>query len=216
VSSAIITANPEDKIRSIRSHDTPIEYIPWPTHLTLDEFDIKVDREPMGVFVGRLSEHKNIDELVSIVPTVLENTPIERFAIVGDGKLQSRIDDLTTRYKRIEYNQSLPREQVLQLIARSAFTLSTASFGSWGLLVNSWAVGTPIISINKHFGLEDRQNCLLTDSTSVHDAVSLLYTDDELYERLQSNGWDRFQDHRSERVGEQYANLCERIVNENI
>ena len=98
-----------------------------------------------ALFVGRLSEEKGIETLLSAWSQL---RPREGLKIVGDGPLAASVADVAATVRGIEWLGPRTRSEVSLLMADAAFlVVPSACYETFGLvLVEAMAAGLPVIA----------------------------------------------------------------------
>jgi glycosyltransferase involved in cell wall biosynthesis len=213
--SAIITCYHEDQhnFRRLSAFNTPLFYVPWPAAPTID---IRaVEKNPgRGIYIGALTEHKNIHEFTTTLPAILERTPAKEFLIIGSGISEDVVHTLKKRYPgRINHVRSLPRDKALELIAGSYFAYTPAFYGGWGFFGDCWSMKTPVVATRNTYSLQSRKDSLVCTPEDIVDSVNTLYNDKALYQKIAEGGYERFSMwHRPEAVGEKYREILSSVL----
>lgn len=208
-SDAIISCYFEDSHREPLIQNTPFYYIPWPCYLPKISNEGKQFKE-RAVFIGAFDPHKNLNELSITIPKILELTPITKFSIVGSGEGIDIIEKLKNTYPNsVEHVESMSREDCLKLIKESYFSYSPAIRGGWGFIGDSWAMKTPVIVTNNHYGFKDGIDSIVTSPEEIIDRINSLYENSSKYEFLSNGGYKRFfENHTAEAVGASFLQVC--------
>lgn len=218
-SSAIITCYHGDKsnFEKLSINNTPIYYVPWPAYPTSDPSSIKKVKG-RGIYIGALAHHKNIPEFDSTLPKLFDSTPTEEFYIVGSGEYQYTVNALEKLYaNRIRHIPSLPREKALELIASSYYAYTPVEYGGWGFIGDCWSMKTPIIATHNDYDLKNNSDSLITSTEKIVDTINELYDNNQLYEKIQNGGYERFRKyHNAETVGKKYIEIMESVLNKKI
>ena len=103
----------------------------------------KADNGNYFLFVGRLSEEKNIIPLLKIFAAL----PNIRLKVIGDGPLRSQVQKYSI-YKNIEIKGHLSRSEVLNYMKNALFTIIPSHWYETGpfVLMESYSVSTPVIA----------------------------------------------------------------------
>lgn len=118
-----------------------------------DLFDAKIsveDRQDLIGYVGRLSEEKGILNLIKAIPQVLSVRPELRFAIVGEGHLRARIQELVDHNRLTEHVELVGwvRHNELPVWLNEFKLLVIPSYTEAGpnIMLESMACGTPVLA----------------------------------------------------------------------
>lgn len=214
-SDAIISCFFGDASRKDFNNVPPLHYVPWPTFLpkNLPHSEKIMER---AVFVGAFQKHKNIKELETTIPLLLNKTPIKEFYIVGMGEDLNIVENLKAKYpNNIKHIASLSRDKCLSLIKSSFISYSPATMGGWGFIGDSFAMKTPIVVTHNHYGFNDEIDSVLTTKNEIVNRINDLYDSEELYNKISLGGYTRFvENHTSEAIGIKFNQICfDTIIN---
>ena len=111
-----------------------------------------VTKELVLISVGNLTENKNIALIIEAVREIMSQGEKVTLSIVGDGPKKIELKNLIEKYdlsKSVHLRGKLPPEKVYELIRKSNFfVLSSFREGRPNVLLESMALGTPIIASN--------------------------------------------------------------------
>ena len=151
---ALITSEPHDKaqLESLGAYGKPLYYLPWPDRIP-ETCALPAKRcKFRAIYAGTLLPNKNTQELSWIIPLILEKTETKEFVIVGSGSHERVIEKLKQQFgERIIRIPSLPRCEVLKLIAGSQYAFSPVKEGGWGFLGDCWGTRTPLFMLTNIF-----------------------------------------------------------------
>jgi len=210
---AIITSYVGDRkyLKHLSRYGTPVYYIPWCNHIPDEVATRQGKKEPLRcIYVGSLSKWKNTDEFSISVPIIFDRTPVQEFVIVGPDSGNNVVKRLKMQYgERIKYFESLPRIQALKLIQDSFFSYTPVKTGGWGFIGDSWGVKTPLVVTHNEYELRNKTDSLIVDRVdNIHLFINQLYESPELYQKLQTGGFERYQrDHTARSVGDKLLNV---------
>ena len=206
---AVISCYYEDASKQPKVNNTPFFYVPWPTYYPNIEGEAKRVKD-RAVFIGALVPHKNLSELLVTIPELLKKTPLKEFCFVGTGRDLAIIEQLKASYPdSIRHFQSLSREECLELIRDSFFSYSPATWGGWGFIGDSWAMGTPVVVTHNHYGFCDDVDSVVTVPQEIVNRVKSLYENKPEFERVREGGYKRFLEHHTaEAVGSRFFEIC--------
>lgn len=212
-SDAVISCYFEDASKDIARKDKPFAYVPWPAF----QFDAAKDGNRLknrAVFIGAFDHHKNLKELLSTIPLLIQNTPVKEFYIVGTGEDLHIVDSLKKKFPdNIKHIVSLSREECLNLIQSSCFSYSPATRGGWGFIGDSWAAGVPVVVTHNHYNFQDGVDSVVTTPDQIVDKVNELCSSHELFAKISSGGRRRFlENHTAESVGRRFLDICHTVV----
>lgn len=205
--------NNHDRGLLFRSCPVATTFVPWPTHPLVNIRDIQKDRSK-AIFIGAFETHKNIEEFLWTLPVLFQNTPLRKFYIVGSGQHESVITRLkSVNGDKVVHIPALGRDECLKKIAESYFTYAPARWGGWGLIGDSWAMKTPLVVTNNHYGFRDHIDSIVTNRDKIVHDVMRLYNDSDLYESIREEGYRRFSRlHRWDLVGQEYLKVMQRTL----
>ena len=206
---AVISCYYEDAPKQPEVNNTPFYYVPWPTYYPNIEEGVTRVRG-RAIFIGAFDSHKNMSELLSTIPQLLQETPLKEFCVVSTGQDLSVIEQLKASYPdSIKHFQSLNREECLKLIRDSFFSYSPATRGGWGFIGDSWAMGTPVVVTHNHYGFLDDVDSVVTSPEEIVNRVKELYQNETEFERVRDGGHKRFlENHTAEAVGSRFLEIC--------
>lgn len=216
---AIITSCPADRfyLGQIRRRQTSVHYVPWcneiPKEVESETGEGKV--ETRGIYVGSLSEKKNIQEFIVTIPKFLETGLLKEFVIIGSGPGQKIVQSLKLHYgNRIKHIPSLIRSEALKLVRDSYFAYTPVKEGGWGFIGDSWGVKTPLVVTHNTYEFCANEDVLLVDDpNAIGKAIVRLHSDRGLYERLQTAGYLRYKkNHIAQVVAEKYIKIFEQVL----
>lgn len=164
--------------------------------------DPTVLREPVVLFVGRLTEKKGCEYLIQAMAQVQAVMPNVKLAIIGDGPLKPKLEALAT--KRLSCYKFLglqPPEVVhswmnraLLLAAPSVTGYEGDSEGLPNVVLEAQAMGLPVVS-TVHAGIPEavihEETGLLSterDWQGLAENILRLLKDSSLWQRFSSNG----------------------------
>jgi glycosyltransferase involved in cell wall biosynthesis len=99
------------------------------------------------LFVGRLSQEKGVDTMLTAWKRIGENVPLK---IVGDGQLAPRVAEAAERLGQVEWMGRQPKERVLALMKDAlALVFPSAWYEGFPMVIaEAYAVGLPVIASN--------------------------------------------------------------------
>ena len=80
----------------------------------------------------------------------------------------------------------MKRIDLLKEISKHYFSYSPVISGGWGFIGDSWAVETPLIVTHNDYCLQENREALVTPVNEIHNAITKIYANDELYRQLKS------------------------------
>ncbi len=107
-------------------------YFTTANYMSKHTFDAPSHVLPICLYVGELSERKN----VMILPEVLKDVPCEHCYIVGKGDLEHHLQTAMKDMPTISFMGAMPNEQVREFMRRCDILLLPSLFDGWGAVVN--------------------------------------------------------------------------------
>lgn len=149
------------------------------------------------IFFGRLEDAiKNISLLVEAFSLSEAKEKNYQLLLVGDGTDKERIAQKIRDVKAEKYITILPfQKNIVPYIQHARATLLTSYFEGFPMsLVESLAVGTPVISVDCETGpreiIQHQRNGLLVpnhNAQALAEAVNQMITDEQLYQTCKNN-----------------------------
>jgi len=190
---------PEEKIR--------VHYI----GIDVDFFepDAIEDRDPVVLFVGRLTEKKGVQYLIRAMERVQRETPDLRLVVVGDGERRERLEaEASRRLGSVDFLGFQPPDVVWDWMNRAMLlavpSVTAESGNSEGLpmvVLEGQAMGLPVVG-SRHAGIpeavEHGETGFLApegDLDALADHILRLATDRSLCRTFGKNGRKRVVDH---------------------
>jgi glycosyltransferase involved in cell wall biosynthesis len=171
--------------------------------------DPNITREPVVLFVGRLTEKKGCEYLIQAMEQVQSHLPDVQLVLIGDGPLKSSLESLASRLlRRYHFLGVQPASVVRQWMNRArllvAPSITSAQGDSEGLpnvVLEAQAMGLPVVS-TVHAGIPE---AVLHGETgllaSERDADTLatyclqVLQDTTLWQSFSSKGQERVRSH---------------------
>ncbi len=175
------------------------------------------------IFVGRLSIEKGLRELLEAYRKLSIERPDCLLLIIGDGQLRAEIERYIESHdikQRVRLLGRVPHSQVLDyLAAADALVLPSYAEGLGTVLVEAFAAGIPAIGAAVG-GIPEvivsGSNGLLVpprDATALYEAMKLLVSNEEYYQRLRREASNTAQHYSWRRLQGQVEELYVRSVN---
>jgi glycosyltransferase involved in cell wall biosynthesis len=209
--SALITCSPKDKqnLSLLSKHNKPVFYLPWPSYIPGDLECVSTKEKGRGVYVGSLYPFKNTQEFEETIPLILEKTKTVQFVVVGTGPHAPIIKSLELKHGgAIRSIDHLSRTDALRLIANSYYAYSPVKTGGWGFIGDCWSAGTPIVMTHNDDYVTNGVNALVAENQfDLVKIINRLYEDAEIYEKLQTNGYEEYGKRRADVVGDELYNI---------
>jgi glycosyltransferase involved in cell wall biosynthesis len=200
----------QDRIGQIEKYGTHAYYVPWCTDVGTDDDKIVRNRRT-GIYIGSLEPYKNTAELIQAIPLILEHTDTEKFIVVGPGSYAEQIKMLCKRYgAKLEYIESVPRHEALQLIRSAGYGYSPVSDCGLGFIGDCWGTGTPLIMTHQLDGFirKDVDTIIADGYRDLPRAINSLLSSTELPDRLRHEGLTRHsENYTGEAVGKRYMDI---------
>ena len=201
-------------------------YIPLPIVVNVSTKKKERKERLKLVFIGRLSEEKNVDVLISAFEIVKQRRPECELYIIGDGPLREYMEELSKNIKDIYFLGRQTHENVLRFledtdifVLPSKFEVSPISILE--AMVRCVPVITTPVGEMPHV-LENSKNCLFTKIGDVGDLaikIQTLVEDGAYAERLGLAG-RKFvvEKHNINKIIHQYTKLYihKHVFNSNI
>ncbi len=146
-------------------------------------------KTPTLLFIGSLSKHKNIENLINIHQKLLPKFPTLKLVIAGQQTLYYPKLKPLLSLPNIETVFSFKDEDLKKLIDNSTILVSPSSQESFGLtLIEAWARKTPVVGINIPASVE-----LISKSNGGLiglDKIEKLLNNQILCQKLGQNGYN--------------------------
>lgn len=172
------------------------------------------DRDEM-IYIGSLIRHKNCSEWLKTLPVIFEQTPVERFTVIGRGPFMHVVDEVKKRFgSRIEHIQGVTRTEALARLSKAWFSYTECPSG-WGFLCDAWSTRTPVLCPQSTFNIIPGWTGMMPQNPeALARNIRRLYDDPEYYAALQEGGMLRYQsEHTAGVVAKQYLQIFRDVVN---
>jgi glycosyltransferase involved in cell wall biosynthesis len=166
--------------------------------------DARQDKRPYALFVGRLSPEKALLDLLRAW-VLVRHIPLR---VAGTGPELNYARQLVRELNlEVEFLGYLSRKEVLEQMANARCVVVSDGCYEAGIplvVIESWAVGAPVVAprTGSMGSLVDRVDSVIFNDFSgntFHQAISAVWTDTELRQRVSVGGRDRWQrDHSPE------------------
>jgi glycosyltransferase involved in cell wall biosynthesis len=166
------------------------------------------DRSEM-IYIGSLIRHKNCSEWLKTLPLLFENTPVERFTVIGRGPFLHVVEELRKRFgSRIEHIPGVTRNEALARLSGAWFAYTESPSG-WGFLCDAWSTNTPVLCPRSTFNIIPGWTGMMPQNPgALVSNVQRLYDDPDYYAALQEGGMLRYQsEHTAGIVARQYMQI---------
>ncbi|MDD4801860.1 MAG: glycosyltransferase family 4 protein [Syntrophomonas sp.] len=162
-----------------------------------EKYDIPVSNKIL-LFVGRLTQEKNIPFLIQSFREVKVNNPHTTLVIIAQGPLEEELKDLVKSFglslqRDVVFAGALPFESLVNAYySADLFVFSSLTETQGLVLIEAMAAGLPVVAVKASGVREMVDNGvdgLLTecDTSELANAISRVLNDDILYHRLQAN-----------------------------
>ena len=167
----------------------------------IDEITLQNLPEEYVLFLGRFSYYKGIFVLLDAIELIDDNIP---FVIAGNGDLSDSIKERITNSKKNIYfvDRFVTEEEKKLLLKKSKFMVFPSTYPSeaFGIIqLESMIYGKPVINTNLETGVPwvsvDNETGLtveVSNSVDLAKAISNLYKDTNLYNKLSLGAKNRF------------------------
>ncbi len=208
-----------------------------PNGINVDEFDVGYSKEQcrgklglsinsrMILFVGTLSPHKGPDILIKAMSEIVKEVPDVKLVFVGHGGMREELEMLSKKLgveKNVEF-AGFVEESMKPLYYRAAdvFCLPSVMKHEIFGIVNLEAMACSVPVVASKIGgvpdvVKDGENGLLVlpgDSGSLADAIIYLLENEDVREKMGTNGRKKVEDYSWDKVAEEtekvYLNLTE-------
>ncbi|MHA1277591.1 MAG: glycosyltransferase [Candidatus Helarchaeota archaeon] len=109
-------------------------------------------KDRVALYVGRLSEEKNIGLILESAAQVLKTTDHLKYLIVGDGPLRSQLEKVAEKYRirnNVIFTGYLHQDMLNQAYARADLYINASPLETQGLsVIEAMYFGCPVLSIN--------------------------------------------------------------------
>ena len=161
------------------------------------------------LFVGRLVPQKGVEDLLEIMPRILEAAPRARLNIVGAGPLKRKLFALSARLgieHAVVFHGGLAQKEVAKRMRRARFLVfPSRSAEGFGLVaLEAMASGLPVIATRaaELELVEHGRNGLVAEGIeNLSRAMGKLLADDRLHARLRKEGISSAHPYSLEQIG---------------
>ncbi|MBI5061140.1 MAG: glycosyltransferase family 4 protein [Candidatus Aenigmarchaeota archaeon] len=130
------------------------------------------------LYVGRLVDYKNVDELIRSFAKVRQEIPDARLRIIGTGPEKQRLMQLTHQLGvDVEFRGFLSeREKIIEMKSASVLVNPSSVEGLGLILLESMACGTPVIAKNLpvYFFCNEKNSVLIKDDNYSAPIIEML------------------------------------------
>jgi glycosyltransferase involved in cell wall biosynthesis len=213
---ALMTNDPSD-LPQLGSFDTRGRSTYYAGHCAQRPDDLALaaqrDRGEM-IYIGSMIRHKNCDVWLKTVPALFDNTPVERFTVIGRGPYLPVVEQLKKRFgKRITHIPGVTRREAMERLSGAHFAYTESSSG-WGFLCDAWSTGTPLLCPQSNFCIVPGWTGMMPRTPqALISNVRRLYDDADYYRTLQQGGAIRYAaEHTADVVSQQYLQVFRDVV----
>ncbi len=140
--------------------DAPVTVIPTPvdldnyTHLCPEQVRIKLglERAEILLYLGRLSEEKNLDLLLDTIAILCRQRPNTHLLLVGKGPIENQLRKQAEKLgivSRVHFYGAIPYQEVANFVAAADLFVFPSRVETQGLvLVEAMAAGTPVVAVD--------------------------------------------------------------------
>ena len=212
---SLITFYNEEEEEALKTPNT--YFVPWCNQIP-NEILIPDKKENSLIFAGNFSKWTIKDECLIELASILEKKIVDKIHFVGYGVLLYKIEKLKELFgDRIIIHGSLPRNEVLELIAKVKYGIQAATLGGWGFMGECLALKTPLIILDSNkYRLRDAENAIIIKNFGeMHNQISYYNNHPEKYKLLQENGHLAYkQNHTGDKTAEYLAIAIKQTFNE--
>lgn len=170
---------------------------------------------------GRLTALKGFDLVIQAIGSLVKLFPDIKLIVLGEGPEKVRLQNLSKELRiseHVDFRGFV--NNVAEIMAQSqVFVLSSYYEGFGNVIVEAMAVGTPVIATECPYGpgeiITHGENGLLTGvgkSNEIAEAIKKLFTDEQVYKKIQRNGYERALDFTPEKIAAQHEDLLESMT----
>lgn len=173
-------------------------------------------------YVGRLVSYKGVEYLINsfhLLKSEIENLKI---LIIGDGPERKHLEDLevSKNFKKDIIFTGFRKDIGKLLFCLDVFILPSLQEGFGNVVLEAMAMGKPVIA-TENVGcvslFKDRNNIIVTkpaDSKAIADAITTLYQDETLREKIAQNGRNFVEKQLSVSLwADKYLNIFSEMLN---
>lgn len=179
------------------------------------------------LFVGRLTREKNLEFLLQAFQQVKKQYPQTTLVLTAQGPMESELKRLTVRLgmeldRDVLFTGAVPFETLAHVYhSADLFVFSSVTETQGLVIIEAMAAGLPVVAV-RAFGVQNMVdhmvNGLLTDCDldEFSTAICTLLANDDLYERLRAQAFNKAYSLSSENMARRleavYQSLTERYI----
>lgn len=107
--------------------------------------------EPLVLWLNRIAKGKNAEGFIELAASLQADHPTVRFVLVGgrqNDRYMEEIRTLAARVENLELTGGVPQSEVRGWMERAwVYVLTSTSEGFPNVLLQAWAAGTPVVSL---------------------------------------------------------------------
>lgn len=193
------SASTKDELSKIGIPSENIHVVPHGISLSLPPKNIQKGKNPILVFLARISKDKGIKEAIEVFKQIVRKHKDTKFWIIGKeeekGLLASLLRDEEKKVKEnITYFGYVSEKEKFILLKKAWILIHPSYKEGWGLnVIEANSVGTPAVGYNVaglQDSIQDKKTGLLTKKNTIKDLtklVELLLENKTLYKKLSNN-----------------------------
>lgn len=161
--------------------------------------------------VARLVEYKRVEDLIRAVSIVKESVPDIQCKIIGTGPLEAELKNLTKELKledNVEFLGFVEKHEDVMKVVNSSkvFCLPSIVEGFGIVVIEALSLKTPFVAaeIDPVVEASGRKGGLFykpKDYKQLSECILKLLDDDQLYEKLQIEGYEQSKNYSKENIG---------------
>ena len=164
---------------------------------------------------------KGFDLVIKAIAKLKNTFPKIKLVVLGEGPEKDNLQTITRELgivNNVEFRGFV--KNVAEIMGESeVFVLSSYYEGFGNVIVESMAVGTPVVATNCPYGpgeiITHLENGMLTEigkSEQIAEAIKKLFEDNNLYHKIQQKGFERAKQFTPENIASTHEALFKKIV----
>jgi len=191
-----------------------IQYLPWPIFPPINSAPKK--DKLFTCYIGSLSTAKGAPRLFEMYSSLLTENKDHKVLLVGpafDATSRQLLTDFLEKFPaQAQWIPRCSRTEAMNYIAKSYFVLCPNDILNWGLIGDSWANRTAIITVGEQYGLRENVNCLVAENSGRFLEKIQELQNKSLYEKLTDNGYNEYlRGHSLEVVANRFTELLNTV-----